>query len=171
MFVNPEVADLQNQIGTGPQAASAIGIARGESPGQVDPRLEGINPNVMSQLDRAEFSRGLTRDNPIAGGVGAVGLTLTDLLKATGAQQKIAGALMPHMGFDEEAIKQFTSPANENTSDAGFGQTMKNIGGTWGGNAQGMAEFIGKLGPLLEQLRGGRQEIQDPPPIAGMIRG
>lgn len=44
----------------------AIGIARGESPGQVDPRLAGLNVGQVSQIDRYTDTR---RINPAAAAV------------------------------------------------------------------------------------------------------
>lgn len=157
-LVDPTTQDIQSAVGTGGRAGLDIGVERGEVEGTRNPALRHYSPNELAPADRAEFIRSTTRSNPLAGAVGAGGLVLTDLLKASGLQSPVAGTLMPALGFDEEATKQFTDDPTENTSDASLGQTLRNIRGTLGGAGQGLVD-IGELG--LDSAKLGTRMLKD----------
>lgn len=123
--------DLQRaffeKYGVGAKGGSAIGVARGTSPGAVDPMLAGKSNEELAELDRLQFSRQVTGQNPLAGMVGGGGLAILDALKATGIQSKMA-PLISALGGSDAAAKEW-GPPTANTSAPSAGQAFANLRG------------------------------------------
>ena len=115
------------KYGIGPRGGSAIGVARGTSPGAVDPLLAGRSNEELAELDRLQFNRQVTGQNPLAGVVGGSGLAVLDLLKSTGIQEKL-GPVLGALGASPEIQKEF-GPATANTSRPSLGQAGSNLRG------------------------------------------
>ena len=123
-----KILGIQERLGVGAQGQSDVGIARGTSPGELNPLLAGLSNEELAELDRLQFNRDLTRNNPIAGVVGSLGLAGADALKALGILEPVAGAVLPALGFSEEATAEFTQPG-EHTSKPSFSQAFSNLRG------------------------------------------
>jgi hypothetical protein len=132
--------DFFKKYGTGARGGSAIGIARGTSPGTVDPMLRGMTNEQLAELDRLQFNRQVTGQNPLAGAVGGIGLTVLDLIKGTGVQNQL-GPIIELLGGSEEAAKEFS--LGPNTSKPSISQAVSNLRGV------GMG-----LSDILDVLRG-----------------
>jgi hypothetical protein len=161
------VSEAQQKLGTGARSQLAIGIKRGEVEGQLTPQeaaiLDALGPNELSQLDRREFNRSLTRQNPLAGLVGAGGLVASDLLKASG-QQEALQPILELLGFSGAATDQFGPAVAGVTSDADLAQTARNVGATATGVGQGAVDAISVLtdpAAWKALLQGVGNEVQD----------
>jgi hypothetical protein len=126
--VSPFQQQAFDALGTDAGIGSAVGIARGTTPGEVPQVLQNRSNEELAELDRVQFNRRLTANNPIAGAIGATGLAANDALKAAGVSQKVAPPLMRLLGFGDEDIQQFSS-TDENTSRPSLQQLLSNFKG------------------------------------------
>jgi len=116
------------KLGSGGQIGSQVGVARGTTPGKVDPVLQGRTNEELADLDRVQFNRRNTQQNPLAGIVGALALTAGDGVKSIPGSGKAIGGIMRALGAEDEAAKEF-EVSNEHTSKPSLRQAMSNLRG------------------------------------------
>jgi hypothetical protein len=154
-----KISNIQQRLGPGQRAGSDIGIARGTSPGTVNPLLAGLSNEELAELDRLQFNRAVTRDNPLAGVVGGLGLTAADAVKAIPGATGLIGQGLGLVGADEAAVAEFTTPT-EHTSRPSLRQA--------GSNLRGVGQGLGDIGRALVFNRQTGGQVPQDNPFGGM---